>query len=120
MKLKHIAALTLASFLVILGFVIASHVFRDFKNNVIQQHGDKLKDVVSSVDLSAEGYFHLYRDSLEYITDRKGFLEAEQQWMKTGEAEPLLERMENTPLLRDMHAQTILAVKKTECAESHT
>ena len=111
MKLKHIAALTVASVLVLLGFGMASHVFRDFKNNVIQQHGDKLQDVVSSVDLSAEGYFHLYRDSLEYITDRKGFLEAEQQWMKTGEAEPLLERMEDTPLFRDMHAQTILAVK---------
>ena len=110
MKIRRAIAGLLAALLLFAGFFMAYRVFLQFRENITHQHGEKLSDIANSVDRSAEGYFQLYHDSLEYVTGRRGFVEAEDKWAETGDAEELQYRLEDNILYQDMQARTILAV----------
>lgn len=107
---KRIAAMALACVFLVGGFAVACRVFSGFRQNIIAQHEQMLTDTVNSVDRSIQGYIRIYRDSLDYVTGRRGFLEAEAAWAETGETAELLLRMEENLLNRDMHIRTFLAM----------
>ena len=114
MKLRRIIAPILALICMISGFVMAYRVFGQFRDNIISQHGEKLADVADSVDRSARGYFQIYYDSLDYVTGRRGFAEAESLWHDTGDTEELLFRLEENLLNLDMQVKNILAIHDGE------
>lgn len=110
MKLRRAIVPVLAIVCMSFGFFLAYQVFDHFRSNIISQHEEKLSDIVNSIDRSAQGYFHIYYDSLDYITGRRGFVEAETKWEQTGDTEDLQFRMEENLLNRDMQVKTILAI----------
>lgn len=110
MKLRRVIAPVLALICMISGFFMAYRVFLQFRENIVSQHGEKLTDIANSVDLSARGYFQIYYDSLDYVTGRRGFIEAEKVWVQTGDTEELLFRMGENLLNQEMQVQTILAI----------
>lgn len=109
MKRRILVAL-LAVACLISGFAMAYRVFSRFRENTISQHQEKLTDIANSVDRSIQGYIRIHRDSLDYVTGRQGFAEAEAMWQETGETEELLWHMEENLLSQDMHIRTFLAI----------
>ena len=111
---KRILSLALAVLLLSSGFLSALQVFSSFRSNIIAQHEEKLADITASVDRSIQGYIQIHRDILRYVTERRGFLEAEQHWEQTGSTEELLFRMEENLLNQDLHIKTLLAIQDSE------
>ena len=109
---KRILSLALAVLLLSAGFLSALRVFSSFRSNIIAQHEEKLADIAASVDRSIQGYIQIHRDILRYVTERRGFLEAEQHWEQTGSTEELLFRMEENLLNQDLHIKTLLAIRE--------
>ena len=109
---KRILSLALAVLLLSAGFLSALQVFSSFRSNIIAQHEEKLADIAASVDRSIQGYIQIHRDILRYVTERRGFLEAEQHWEQTGSTEELLFRMEENLLNQDLHIKTLLAIRE--------
>ena len=111
---KRVLSLALALLLLAAGFFSAFRVFSSFRGNIIAQHEEKLADIAASVDRSLQGYIQIHRDILRYVTERRGFLEAEAHWLQTGDTEQLLFRMEENLLNQDLHIKTLLAVRDGE------
>lgn len=110
MKWKRMAAMVLAAVCLIWGFSAAGDTFRQLRNRSIAQQQKMLSDVADSVDRSAMGYLQIYRQTLEYITGRRGFAEAEALWAGSGDARELAMRMEENLLSQNMQIQSLLAV----------
>lgn len=110
MKMRRVLALALAMVFMVSGFFLAYRVFLQFRERVIHQHGEKLMDIANSIDHSAWERFQSYYDGLSYVTGRRGFVEAENQWVQTGDTGELLFRMKENLLNQDMRVKTILAI----------
>ena len=114
MKKRRIPALLLAILLIGLGLVMTHRVFIGFRKNIIAQHEEKLSDIANSVDRSAQGFFYTYRETLDYIIGRRGFVEAEKLWLDSGAEEELLIRMKENLLMEDLRVRAILALCQGE------
>lgn len=113
MKLRRILALILAVICLVSGLVMAYRVFARFREHIISHQEEKLSNVADSVDRSTVGFLQIYRNTLEYVTGRRGFVAAETLWSETGETEELLFRMEENLLNQDMQIKTLLAIDDT-------
>lgn len=110
MKWRRNLALVLAVSCLLAGLLVAYHIFAQFRENIISQREEKLSEVADSADRSMIGFLQIYRNTLEYVTGRRGFVEAETIWAQTGETEDLLFRMEENLLNQDMEIKTLLAI----------
>ena len=110
MKKRRVLALVLAVTCILSGLIAAYHIFSRLRRNLISQQEQKLMAVAEAVDRSAQSFFEVYHDMLEYVTGRRGFIEAESHWLETGETEDLLFRMEENLLNQDMQIRTMLAI----------
>ena len=108
---RRVMSISLALLLLVSGLLIAYRVHLQMRENVISQHGEKLEDVVNSVDWSAYSRIYDYREALKYVTERRGFIEAEKIWMETGSAEELLFRMEESLPMQRTDVKTVLAIR---------
>ncbi len=110
MQWKRIVTIALAALCLAAGLLLSYRVLGQFRENLIVQHEEKMTDIVASVDRSARGYFELYYDSLNYVTGRRGFLEAESTFRTTGDTADLAFRMEENLLVQDLQVRTLLAI----------
>ena len=108
---KRILTISLACLFLIAGFLMTWQVFSRFLTSVLAQHEEMLTDTADSVDRSLQGYLRIHRETLEYITARPGFTEAEARWLQTGEPDALLLRMQENLLTQDLYIKTLLAVR---------
>lgn len=109
---RRILTIFLACLCLISGFLTTYRVMLRFRQNIISQHEEKLSDVANSVDRSLQGYLRICSDSLEYVTGRQGFLEAQSIWEETGKTEELLLCLEEMLLHQDMRIKTLLAIEE--------
>ena len=111
---RRFLAIALSALCLISGFAVAYQVFSQFRGNIISQHEEKLTDIAHSVDRSAQGYIQIHKDILDYVTSRRGFLEAETVWEQTGDRSQLLLRLRENLLSQEMHIKSLLAVENGE------
>ena len=109
--MRRVMSISLALLLLASGLLIAYRVHLQMRENVISQHGEKLEDVVNSVDRSAHSRLYDYQEALKYVTRRRGFIEAETIWLETGKTEDLLFRMEESLLQQRADVKTVLAIR---------
>lgn len=109
---RRILTIFLACLCLISGFFTTYRVMLRFRQNIISQHEEKLSDIANSVDRSLQGYLRICSDSLEYVTGRQGFLEAQSIWEETGKTEELLLCLEEMLLHQDMRIKTLLAIEE--------
>ena len=110
MKRRHFLPLILAAACLLSGLITAYHIFSRIRGDVIARQEEKLMDVAESVDRAADTFFQTYHDMLAYVTGRRGFVEAEEEWLASGETDDLLFRMEENLLNQDMQIRTMLAI----------
>lgn len=111
---KRLLAILLACVFLVAGFFTTYRVFSQFRRSIIDQHEEMLTDTANSVDRSIQGYLRIHRDSLDYVTGRRGFLEAEAAWAETGNVEELMLRMEENLLTQDLRIKSFLAIHDGE------
>ena len=109
--LRRMLIVVLALALIAAGMYMAYGALEQMRENIISQHGEKLADVVNSIDRSAEGLIDIYRGSLEYVTGRRGFTEAVKIWKDMGDAGELLFRMEESLVSQNLPTRTFLAIE---------
>ena len=109
--MRRVMSISLALLLLVSGLLIAYRVHLQMRENVISQHGEKLEEVVNSVDWSAHGRLYDYQEMLKCVTGRRAFIEAENIWLETGNTEELLFRIEENLLIQRQGVKTILAIQ---------
>ena len=109
--MRRVMSISLALLLLVSGLLIAYRVHLRMRENVISQHGEKLAEVVNSVDWSAHGRLYDYQEMLKCVTGRRAFIEAENIWLETGNTEELLFRIEENLLIQRQGVKTILAIQ---------
>lgn len=84
--------------IIILGFVMVSRVFDRYDVLVKENVDSQLLRLARSVDRSVESSLGRYEDNLIHTTNHEDVWAAEKLWQKTGDAQPWIERMENSQL----------------------
>ena len=84
--------------IIILGFVMVSRVFDRYDVLVKENVDSQLLRLARSVDRSVESSLGRYVDNLIHTTNHEDVWAAEKLWQKTGDAQPWIERMENSQL----------------------
>lgn len=109
MKLRRTILALLCGALLVSGFFILSDVLNQLRDDIITQHEEKLTEVVHSVDISAQNRIHIYRESLIFVAERRGFRNAEQLWLETGDESEVLQRMQENLLMQGLKVENFLA-----------
>lgn len=100
--------------LIIVGIVMIGDTMKTFGDKYVINEDEKLYHLAEVVDLNINGMFSQYYSTLDYVTQRNGFLEAENLWKKTEDVEELAFRLEENLLAQDENVITMLAIKDNE------
>lgn len=84
--------------IIILGFVMVSRVFDRYDVLVKENVDSQLLRLARSVDRSVESSLGRYEDNLIHTTNHEDVWAAAKLWQKNGDAQPWIERMENSQL----------------------
>lgn len=104
--------LTLA--LVVTGMVMIGRVFQKYESIILAGQDDQMFGLARSVDRSVDSYLSRYSSNLIYVTQQRGFQNAEESWRETGESGPLLSRMREVLMLQDNMITAMLALRDGE------
>lgn len=104
--------LVLASVLLIAsGMFFAYRVFEQNERNILNNEDKHLVSLAESVDRSVVSYINRYTTDLSYVIARRGFLEAEETWLTTGDSADLLYRMEEGLVSQYQMSRAMLVVE---------
>lgn len=120
MKLRKIMPILLCTLCLLLGFGLLFGVLNRLQSDVVAQHEEKMADVATSVDISAQNKIFVYRESLAYVAERRGFVSAESIWLETGDEAELLLRIQENLLMQGLQAANFLVVDETGICMSAT
>lgn len=86
------------------------HSVNEYRRENLETKDKSLEYILSSVDSTLTDFNHRYEEELKYVVERKGFVQAEETWIQTGEAEALLERMKENLLTDDSMIESVVAI----------
>ena len=105
-------AITAASLLLILlGIFLTYRVFQQNERNILNNEDKHLLSLAESVDRSMVSYLNRQVTDLSYVVGRRGFLEAEETWLATGDPNDLLFRMEEGLVSQYQMSRAMLVVE---------
>ena len=104
--------------LVFAGFVLIGQAFTEFGQIFLRNQDEQLYHLAQAVDRNIDSLLDGYGNNLDYVIGRRGFLEAEAEWLETGREENLLFRMEENIVAQDEMIIAILAIRDGEVALS--
>lgn len=81
---------------------------------VLAEYDRQLMGIAEAVDRNAASTLEYYGEALEYVVGRRGFLEAERQWLDGGDAEPLLRRMKENLVAQAEAARAMIVLRGGE------
>lgn len=110
--LYFVLTMIAVALLVGIGMTMMLRTFSQFSAMTLDNQDQQLMDVATAVDYSIADCFDRYCSDLAYVTDRRGFLEAEEIWRTTGDLEELQFRLEENLLAQSESIQTVIAVSK--------
>lgn len=113
-KWPHILIFCIALLLMLSGIVMVLRVFTQYGDVMLAQQDDQLYDLVYSAKRSLLGQVERCRTDLEYVTGRRGFLEAEELWRNGGGTDELLYRMQENLLGQNPLIISVLAITEGE------
>lgn len=102
--------MVLVVILIFVGGLLLLRAFNQFNRQILQSQDQQLLDVAKATDQSIAAIFDRYCEDMEYVTERRGFLEAEEIWRTTGKTEDLLYRMEENLLAQNSRIVNLAAV----------
>lgn len=96
--------------LVAIGMTMIFRVFEHNEEVLLHNEDSQLIGLARSVDRSVVSYLGRYATNLDYISQRRGFLEAEHTWLTTGESEDLLFRLQENLVARSEMTKAVLVL----------
>lgn len=109
-QLYFVLTMIAVAALIICGTILAFRSFNRFSRQVLSDQDERLMDVAEAVDHSIANCFDRYCEDMEYVTGRRGFLEAEELWRQTGDTEDLLYRLGENLLAQNQRIADMTAV----------
>ena len=103
-----------ACLLIMIGMFFIGKAFTEYGQIFLKNQDEQLYHLAQAVDRNIENLLERYGKDLEYVIGRRGFLEAQQTWVDTGDTEDLLFRMEENIVAQDGMIKAILAMKDEE------
>ena len=100
--------------LVVCGMTLIFQVFVRNEEILLENEDSKLLSLAQSVDRSVVSYLGRYETNLAYITGQRGFLEAENTWLTTGESEDLLFRLQENLVAQYDMTKAVLVIWERE------
>lgn len=101
-KRRFFLALGFTLLLIAAGLIMLFRVFGRYEDIILENQDNQLYGLARSVDRSVESYLDQYARNLRYVTDRRGFVSAEETYLSGGGSEDLLSRMGES-LVADNH-----------------
>ena len=117
MKRLGLRAVLMLAAILLLAAIGMTMIFRVFARNeevLLQNEDSHLIGLAQSVDRSVVSYLDRYAANLDYISERRGFLEAEHTWLATGESEDLLFRLQEAIVARSEMTKAVLVLWNRE------
>lgn len=108
--LRTILMLAAILLLVAIGMTMIFRVFEHNEEVLLHNEDSQLIGLARSVDRSVVSYLGRYATNLDYISQRRGFLEAEHTWLTTGESEDLLFRLQENLVARSEMTKAVLVL----------
>lgn len=104
----------LVGMLILTGILLIGDTFAVYGEEFLNNQDEQLRHVAGRVDKNIDSLLERCGMNLAYVTKRRGFLEAEEAWQKTGETEALLYRMKENIFGYDRLVPVMLALKGEE------
>lgn len=108
---RFFAALAAALLLIAAGLAALYRTISRSREQVLAGYDRQVMGIAEAVDRNAASTLEYYCQSLEYVAGRRGFLEAERQWLAGGAAEPLCRRMEENLVAQAEAVRAMLALR---------
>lgn len=110
--LRRVPAIpALALLAILLGLLMMSHVLRRSQQLLLSGQDGQLMKTAQSVDNNIMGHLAWYCSDLEYITNRRGFLSAEERYLSGGGADGLLNQLRESPLPKTVMVESMLVLR---------
>ena len=113
-KRRFIIELVVVLVLILAGLFMIASAFTSYSQVIINNQDEQLFHLAQAVDRNIESILERCEENLDYITKRRGFLEAETLWRETGETEELVFRLEENILAKDEMISSILAMNGSQ------
>lgn len=111
-KPHHIQASLITSVLLILmGLIMILRVFSKYEVTVLEKEDQQMMGLAQSVDRSVAIALNSYADDLQYSLRAPDFIQAEKQWLQTGDIQAMRLQMQNTLKMNGDLVAAFLAVQ---------
>ncbi|MDO4488541.1 MAG: hypothetical protein Q4B67_05595 [Eubacteriales bacterium] len=111
-KRCFIIGIPIVLFLIISGSIMTGHVFKK-QNEVISENQDaQLLYAAETIDRNIARVIMDTRADMDYVINRRGFVEAEGIWRMTGNYDDLMGRMSDNRLTQERLISNIIAVNR--------
>ena len=103
--------LVMVCLMIAIGMAMIVQAFSRYGQAFIEIQDEQLFHLAQAVDRNIASLLDRYYTNLTYVTERRGFEEAEENWRQTGETGDLLFRMEENILSRSEMIAAMIAVQ---------
>lgn len=110
-KRRFFAELIMVCLLIFSGIILIGRTIGEYGRIFLDKQDEQLVHLAKLVDKNIENLVGHCMVNLEYVTERRGFAEAEDTWLRTGEADDLLYRMGENLVTNDALIAGILAIR---------
>ncbi len=112
--------LAAAMIMVISGVAVMSQTFAHYNALSLARQDDQLEEMARTVDESLAMLITDLREDLNYVLNRRGFEQAEQQWIESGDTENILFRMNENLVMQSPLIHELLAIQEGKIILSTT
>lgn len=106
--------------LIMTGGIMIGRTFGVYGGVFLKHQDEELLHLAKLIDKNIESLLERCMTNLDYVTKRQGFLEAEENWKKTGKEEELLYRMSENIAAQDYLVYGMLLLRDQEVLLSTT
>ncbi len=103
--------LSIAALMIVIGSVVLANSFAYYNELSLTRQDHQLVEMAQAADESMATQLSLYRRDLGYVLDRRGFVEAEKQWLLTGDTQALLTRMQENLIAQNPLIHALLVIQ---------
>lgn len=106
--------LLMAVMLLLTGILLMTETFAGYNQLSLDRQDDRLKELAHAIDDSMTWQLNNVQKDMEYVVGRRGFAEAERQWLEKSSTERLEYRMEECLVNGNPIIESMLAMYENE------
>ena len=106
--------LLMAVMLLLTGILLMTETFAGYNQLSLDRQDDRLKELAHAIDDSMTWQLNNVQKDMEYVVGRRGFAEAERQWLEKSSIERLENRMEECLVNGNPIIESMLAMYENE------